>query len=337
MLALANQLVAEYETNSEQVELEVDEKEEKEDLRLKNVRQDILSDWEGYNGSFAAFAKLYQTNPEITTVEGLGRLDIEIDFMIDGKQVKEPTFKTLNWDIVGALLGANDIPLLRRICAAPTEFIDEQGSKQMEPQPDDDKAIAFIKAFMSKDDMARMGFRMRVNDEIRKFQQMLNISGLTDKEFSCRGFKIDYLTEYGSALVPRDERKLQRQVPKVSTAFLQLAAMGNPKYKLSRVDFDNEEYGDRGEEIPTTYTQIREYAERAKAAWIYHESIEWEDKLSKVTSTTRGEMGATMGHYVDRPKEPDTIELHLTMGWKDFRRGNISDSIIFRLSHPHRD
>lgn len=339
LLALAIQLIAEYETSGEEIEKGIDEREMQEDERVVNVRGKIITnDWSSCKDWFNVWSEIHKDNPEVLTAEGLGRLDLEAGFMIDGKPVVEPTYKSLSWDIIGKILGAKDIPLLRRLCAAPTEFIDEEGSKYMEPKPDDDQMIAFMKSFMDKDSMVRMGFKIRLHEEISKFQSYLLISGLTETEFNCRGLKLSYLTEYGQLhLMPRDARKLWRQIPKVIDCFLQLAAMGEPKYKLSRVDYSNDEYGDNGEDLPTTYTQLREYASKAKAAWIYQNSIEWEKTTTKMVSSTRGEMEVTRGHSIDRRNEPDVIELHLTMGWENFYKGNASDCVTFRLSHPHRD
>ena len=77
---------------------------------------------------------------------GLRRFGLEADFMIGGKQIPNPQIKILNLDIFGGILGAKDIPFLKRLCACATEFVDEEGSKRKKIQPDEGRLIGFMKS-----------------------------------------------------------------------------------------------------------------------------------------------------------------------------------------------
>lgn len=343
LLDLADRLIAEYQENTEDIEQTIDDNGdafwESVDRQLPMITK-MRAEREPF---FEAVGVLLKDNPNIFTADGLNELGDEAEAIITFEKKRKlgvnPVYPSLDWSVLAKLVAGLDSvvdeAVFRRAMAAPGEFVTDE----VKTSPSDSPMAQMMKTMFTKDDLVRMDATRRIYENIRLLQDIYRISGLTSTEFSCRGLTINYQTEsFLLHLQKKDGRKLWREVSKLTDCFLQLAAMGNPKYKLSRVNFsDHERFGDAGEDLPTTYSQLRNYASKAKAAWINHESVEWEQKSSKIVSSTQGEIECVMGHHVDRPNEPDTIELHLTMDWDDFQTGSASDSVTFRLSHPYRD
>lgn len=336
LLELAEELIAEYQVdNGESIESKIDEQfNEFEKEWERQVVPVMLQRLGSTSITHAAIWKIYQTSPSVATPDGLKMLCDEVDSMIDGEEM-QGTYPELDWDTLADLAGATDKAMFRRLCIDPNELIEDSGE---EPPQNEHPFVKEMRSIMTKERIVRGELTRNCFDNIREIQRHLAISGLESTSFECRGLKVDYLTEpFTLSLIKRDARKLWRQVNKLTDCFLQLAAMGEPKYKLSRVDYSDDDFGDCGEDLPTTYSQVREYAAKAKAAWICHESTQWEEKTQKIISTKHGECEARIGRGIDKPEEPDTIELHLTMDWKDFKTANASEIITFRLTHPYRD
>lgn len=343
LLTLAKQMISEYEANTEEVETKIDRNDKEVERSMEKYPPLITEIRAKREPFFEAILALQKDNPKIYTAEGLQQLGDECDRMINFERKKRKNtliYPSLDWSILAKLAGGLehevDEAVFRRMVVAPGEFITEEVPKI---EPSDNPMTQAFKTMFTRDDLLRMDVTRRIYENIRLLQDTFQIPGLTVTSFDCRGLKVEYLQEACYLnLQPRDERKLWRQVNKVTNCFLSLAAMESPKYKLSRVDFsDHDTWGDAGEDLPTTYSQVREYAKRAKAVWIYHESTQWEEKTQKIISSKHGEMEATIGHGIERPEEPDTIELHLTMAWDDFKTGSESEVVTFRLSHPYRD
>ncbi|MBE9212964.1 hypothetical protein IQ247_09745 [Plectonema cf. radiosum LEGE 06105] len=337
LLALAEKLIADYDAdNGESIESAIDERLEDFDRTWETLKPAKLKRFSTHNAFWAAMFALYKDNNQLLTADGLIRLGDEADAMIDGEELKgDRVYNSLTWDTLADLANAKDRGAFRRICVDPGEMIEDPEIEA----PTDNPFIKEMQKVFTKERVVRGLLTRQVYDNLRFVQDHFFISGLREETFTCRGLNINCLTEtFLLNLIPSDERKLWRQVNKITDRFLQLAVMDNPKYKLSRVDFsDYEEWGDRGEDIPTTYSQVWEYAQAAVSAWVTHESTEWKERTQKIISSTRGEMEARIGKGIDKPDEPDRIELHLTMGWENFEKGNASDCVTFRLSHPYRD
>ena len=269
---------------------------------------------------FSAIDNLIKSENKPFSIETIEDLFNSIEYFLTKRENnKTKTFNNITWDDVVVFLPIEKASQARELCQRTEEFVVDKPNHP------------FSNIFRTRD-LFLLGVNKQILDILRDYQDSKQISGLIRKTFEARGKTVDYWTRSCYFRYQSQDRKiLASQVEPITEKFLSLAKQENPKYSLSRLEY----VLTKKEVFPTSYPQIKKSMQQATSAWIGQFTTEWRrETLSADGGNTFKEYWT--GSYVNHPQEPDMIELHLTLDWKDFSRDNANRIATFRLSHPHR-